>query len=154
MVVAGLQEGPVRASRGTLLHPDAALDALLDGDFDMIVLPGGMLGVQHLRQDERIRRLLERMREKNRCLAAICAAPSILAAYGYLDGKQATSNPKFKDQVALGSVRYREEAVVEDGNVITSRGPGTSIAFALALVERLAGAAKRQEVEAGLVLPA
>lgn len=154
VVVAGLREGPVRASRGTVLHPDATLDAVMDQDFDMVVLPGGMPGVEHLRQDERVRSVLERQRNKNRYIAAICAAPSILAAYGHLDGKQATSNPKFKEQVAVGSVCYLEQAVVEDGEVITSRGPGTSIAFALALVERLAGAAKRQEVEAGLVLPA
>ncbi len=64
-----------------------------------------------------------------------------------------TSNPKFKDQVAIDGVSYLEDAVVTDGNIVTSRGPGTSIPFALALVDKLAGAAKRKEVQAGLVLP-
>jgi 4-methyl-5(b-hydroxyethyl)-thiazole monophosphate biosynthesis len=154
VVVAGLSAGPVKGSRHTVLHPDETLDAVMNEDFDMIVLPGGMPGVAHLREDARVRELLERFRSKGRYLAAICAAPSILAAYGHLDGKQATSNPKFKDQVAIDRVRYREEAVVEDGTVITSRGPGTSIPFALALVEKLAGRDKRNEVESGLVLPA
>lgn len=154
VVVAGLQEGPVKASRGTVLHPDVTLDAVMDQDFDMVVLPGGMPGVKHLQEDERVRGLLERQRSKNRCIAAICAAPSILAAYGHLEGKRATSNPKFKEQVAIGPVRYVEDAVVEDGEVITSRGPGTSILFALALVERLWGTQRRREVEAGLVFPA
>lgn len=152
VVVAGLQEGPVRGSRETTVVPDAALDAVMDQDFDMITLPGGMPGVKHLREDERIKTLLERFRGRGRYTTAICAAPSILAAYGYLQGKQATSNPKFKDQVALDGIRYREDAVVEDGQVVTSRGPGTSIPFALALVEKLAGPDKRREVEAGLVL--
>lgn len=154
VVVAGLTEGPVSASRGTRLLPDAALDSVMAEDFDMLVLPGGMPGVKHLREDSRVKALIERFRSRGRTTAAICAAPSILAAYGYLEGKRATGNPKFRDQVALPGVDYREEPVVEDGALITSRGPGTAIPFALALVERLAGQEKRRQVEAGLVLPA
>ncbi len=153
VVVAGLASGPIKGSRDTVVVPDANLDAVVDNDFDMIVLPGGMPGVKHLREDARIKTLLERYTQKDRYAAAICAAPSIFAAYGHLDGRQATSNPKFKDQVAIDGVSYVEEAVVTDGNIVTSRGPGTSIPFALALVDKLAGAAKREEVQAGLVLP-
>jgi 4-methyl-5(b-hydroxyethyl)-thiazole monophosphate biosynthesis len=153
VVVAGLQDGPIKGSRDTKVVPDATLDAAMGQDFDMMVLPGGMPGVKHLREDARIKTLLERFARTNRYTAAICAAPSILAAYGYLDGRQATSNPKFKDQVAIDGVSYLEDAVVTDGNIVTSRGPGTSIPFALALVDKLAGAEKRKEVQAGLVLP-
>jgi protein deglycase len=152
VVAAGLRSGPVKGSRDTVVVPDAALDDILDHDFDMLVLPGGMPGVKNLREDSRIRNLLDRYTQSDRCAAAICAAPSVLAAYGHLAGKNATSNPKFKEQVAIEGVRYQEDPVVTDGNIVTSRGPGTSIAFALALVERLAGRAKRDEVEAGLVL--
>jgi 4-methyl-5(b-hydroxyethyl)-thiazole monophosphate biosynthesis len=151
VTVAGLRNGPVRGSRDTVVVPDAPLDAVLDRDYDMVVLPGGMPGVKHLHEDARIRTLLARYTQKDRYTAAICAAPSILADYGYLDGRRATSNPKFKDKVAIDGVSYREDAVVTDGNIVTSRGPGTSIDFALALVETLAGRAKRVEVEAGLV---
>jgi 4-methyl-5(b-hydroxyethyl)-thiazole monophosphate biosynthesis len=151
VTIAGLKDGPVRGSRDTVVVPDAALDAVMDRDFDMVVLPGGMPGVKNLHDDTRIKRLLMRYTQAGRYTAAICAAPSILADYGYLDGKQATSNPKFKDKVAIGGVLYREDAVVTDGNIVTSRGPGTSIDFALELVEKLAGPAKRAEVEAGLV---
>lgn len=154
VVVAGMKDGPVKGSRDTVVVPDTTLDAVMDRDFDMIVLPGGMPGVKHLREDARIKTLLARYTQrKNRYAAAICAAPSILAAYGHLDGRQATSNPKFKDQVAIDGVNYLEDAVVTDGNIVTSRGPGTSIPFALALIDKLAGAAKRDEVQAGLVLP-
>jgi 4-methyl-5(b-hydroxyethyl)-thiazole monophosphate biosynthesis len=152
VVVAGLKDGPVKGSRETVVVPDASLDAVMDQDFDMVALPGGMPGVKHLHEDARIKTLLARYTQTGRYTAAICAAPSILAAYGYLDGKHATGNPKFKDKVAIDGVRYREDAVVTDGNIITSRGPGTSIDFALALVEQLAGRAKRIEVESGLVL--
>ena len=152
VVVAGLRPGTVRGSRNTVLAPDAALDDVLNQDFDMLVLPGGMPGVKNLREDARIRKLLDRYTRADRCTGAICAAPSILAAYGHLAGRSATSHPQFREQVAIEGVSYREDAVVDDGNIVTSRGPGTAIAFGLALVEKLAGKAKRDEVEAGLVM--
>jgi 4-methyl-5(b-hydroxyethyl)-thiazole monophosphate biosynthesis len=83
--------------------------------------------------------------------AAICAAPMVLAEAGVLDGKQATSYPGFLD--ALPGVTVSASAVVQDGKVLTSRGPGTAMDFALALVEILTGAEKRQQVEAALVRP-
>ncbi|BAU49994.1 4-methyl-5(B-hydroxyethyl)-thiazole monophosphate biosynthesis protein [Sulfurifustis variabilis] len=150
VTVAGLGDGPVRGSRETTVVPDARLGDVMGREFDMLVLPGGMPGVKHLREDARIKTLLERYRDKR--TAAICAAPSILAAYGMLDGKRVTSNPKFREQVAVGGVDYREDDVVVDGSLVTSRGAGTAIPFALALVEMLAGRAKRDEVEAGLVM--
>lgn len=152
VVVAGLKDGPVKGSRDTRVLPDAELDAVMDHDFDMIALPGGMPGVKHLHEDARVKTLLERYTQQDRYTAAICAAPSILADYGYLEGRQATSNPKFRSQVAVNGVNYLEDSVVSDGNIVTSRGPGTSIPFALALVEKLAGRDKRLEVESGLVL--
>jgi 4-methyl-5(b-hydroxyethyl)-thiazole monophosphate biosynthesis len=152
VVVAGLRDGPVRGSRGTVLLPDAPLDAVFGEAFDMLVLPGGMPGVRHLREDPRIGALVQRFHEEARYTAAICGAPSVLAACGLLAGRRVTSNPKFKDEVARPDVHYREEAVVDDGALITSRGPGTAIAFALALVEKLTGRLRRAEVERGLVL--
>jgi len=99
--VAGLQDGPVKGSRETVVVPDAPLDAVMSQDFNMVVLPGGMPGVKHLHEDARIKTLLDRYTQKDRYTAAICAAPSILAAYGHLAGRNATSNPKFRDQVAI-----------------------------------------------------
>jgi len=118
----------------------------------MLVLPGGMPGVKHLREDLRIKKLLERYTRTDRSTGAICAAPLVLAAYGHLAGKKATSNPNFQDQVAIEGVRYCEDAVVVDGNIVTSRGAGTSIEFALTLVEQLAGKAVRDKVEVGMVI--
>jgi len=152
VVVAGLVRGPVKGSRETVLVPDAALDDAMKQDFDMLVLPGGMPGVKHLREDPRIRKLLQRYTQADRTTGAICAAPSVLAAYGHLAGRKATSNPKFRDQVAIEGVSYREDPVVVDGNIVTSRGAGTAIEFALTLVEKLAGKATRNEVEVGLVM--
>jgi len=152
VVTAGLDgTGPVTGSRQTQVVPDAGLDDVMDRDFDMITLPGGLPGVDHLKKDTRIQQLIERFHTKGKFTTAICAAPSILAAHGYLEGRQVTSNPKFQNQVNIGEVDYVEDPVVVDGPVVTSRGPGTAMEFGLKLVEMLAGEDTRDEVEAGLV---
>lgn len=149
VTTAGLQDGPVRASRGTVLVPDAALETALRQDFDLIALPGGMPGSEHLKNDSRIIALLQRMHAAGKYVAAICAAPMALHAAGLLEGKRATSFPGVLDRLP-GSHRYSSDAIVVDGNILTSRGPGTAMDFALALVELLTGSGKRQEVEAAL----
>lgn len=153
VVSAGLDEQPVRASRGTVLIPDTTLDAVADRDFDMIVLPGGLPGADHLDRDVRVRDRLKRMAAAGRYVAAICAAPKVLASSGLLDRRKATSFPGALDALDVPGLSYREEAVVQDGKIITSRGPGTAMDFALALIENLAGKAKRDQVEAGLQRP-
>jgi len=115
------------------------------------VLPGGMPGAAHLKADPRILRLLKDMAAAGKYTAAICAAPMVLAEAGVLEGRQATSYPGFLD--GLPGVTVSAAAVVRDGKVLTSRGPGTAMDFALALIETLAGADKRQQVEAALVRP-
>ena len=132
-----------------MLIPDMSLDEALKRDFDMVVLPGGQPGTNNLKADARIIRLVQRMAADARYVCAICAAPSVLATAGLLDGKHATSFPGSLD--TFPKVARQPLAVVEDGKFITSRGPGTAMDFALTLVERLAGKTKRDEVEAGLV---
>jgi 4-methyl-5(b-hydroxyethyl)-thiazole monophosphate biosynthesis len=153
VVAAGLDEGLVKCSRGVVLMPDASLDEVLDQDFDMVVLPGGLPGADHLRDDPRIQALLRRMAEQGRYTAAICAAPKVLASAGLLDGREATAYPGVLSAEALPATRVLETAVVRDGGVITSRGPGTAMDFALALIEALLGAEQRAAVEAPLVRP-
>lgn len=150
VVTAGLDAQPVRASRGMILLADMTLDAALQQEFDMIVLPGGLPGADHLRDDPRVIELLKKMAASDRYTAAICAAPRALARAGLLDGKRATSYPGALDIDAVPGIEYLEMPVVTDGRVITSRGPGTAMDFALTLIEALAGKTKRDEVEAGL----
>lgn len=150
VVTAGLEEGPVTASRGVVLLPQMTLEQALERDYDMVVLPGGMPGASNLENDLRLRELLRTMAVDGKFTAAICAAPRVLASAGVLSGKRATSYPGHLDQMDLPDVEYRQEAVVQDGKVITSRGPGTAMDFALHLVEQLVGREKRNEVEAGL----
>lgn len=150
VVAAGLTKRPVKASHGTTLVPDASLDEVLEREFDMIVLPGGLPGADNLNNDERVHALLKRLAGEGKFTCAICAAPIVLAKAGLLDGKKATSYPGFLDKMALPGVTYTGAAVERDGTVITSRGPGTAMDFALALIEALKGQATRDKVEAGL----
>lgn len=151
VVTAGLDGNPVRASRGVMLVPDAELDTALERNYDMVVLPGGAEGANNLNNDTRINELLKAMADSGRFTAAICAAPKVLAASGVLDGRQATCYPGHIDRDNPQQIRLSDDPVVVDGKVITSRGPGTAMDFALTLIETLTGKAKRDEVEAGLV---
>ncbi len=148
VVIASLAGSPVAGSHGIRIAADTPLAALAEQDFDMIALPGGMPGAMHLRNDARIAGLLRRHRAGGRPVAAICAAPMVLEAAGVLDGRRATSYPGFLEDAKHTAVTG--EAVVTDDGVITSRGPGTALDFALALVAELAGPAVRGEVESRL----
>jgi 4-methyl-5(b-hydroxyethyl)-thiazole monophosphate biosynthesis len=150
VVTAGLDAQPVTASRGMTLLPDMTLEMALQQSFDMVVLPGGLPGADHLGDDPRVIRLLQEMAASDAYTAAICAAPRVLARAGLLDGKRATSYPGALDIEAVPGIEYLETAVVTDGRVITSRGPGTAMDFALVLIETLVGKSRRDEVEAGL----
>ena len=153
VVTAGLADGPVRASRGVVVVPDTTLDRVADDDFDMIALPGGLPGADHLNADPRIHRILRRTAAAGGYAAAICAAPKVLAGAGLLDGRKATGYPGVLDRLNLPRTELLQRAVVTDGRIVTSRGPGTAMDFALELIERLLGKTKRDEVEAPLVRP-
>lgn len=149
VTLAGLTAGALRGSRNITLQPDTTLDAVLHDPFDMVVLPGGLPGTTHLRNDARVIQLVQYMAQQGKQVAAICAAPSVLAAAGLLDGKRATCYPSCLDE--FPNVLLQTSAIERVGNLTTSRGPGTAMDFALTLAERLAGKTKRDEVEAALV---
>ncbi len=151
VVTAGLAPGAVTASRGTVLVPDSTLEAEQDGTFELVVLPGGLPGARYLEEDPRVLALLRRQSAAGRMTAAICAAPRVLAVAGLLDGRRATAYPGSVSAADFPRVALLGDAVVVDGPVVTSRGPGTAMDFALQLIELLMGAACRGEVEASLV---
>lgn len=153
VICAGLDGQTVRASRGVVLVPDMTLDEALADDYDMIVLPGGLPGADHLANDPRIIDLVKRMSLAGKYTAAICAAPRVLARAGVLDNRAATSFPGAIDIDAIEGIDYREQPVVVDGRVITSRGPGTAMDFALELIRHLKGNAVCDRVEASLQRP-
>ncbi len=150
VVVAGLHEGPVVSARRVRVLPDSLIDSVMADDFDMIVLPGGQPGSDNLNADPRVKTLIADFHRKGKFTAAICAAPFVLANAGVIGGKRVTSYPSYRDK--LGSALYEERTVVEDGTVLTSRGPGTALCFGLALVEKLAGKEKAREIRDGMLI--
>ena len=151
VTVAGLDDGIVTGSHGIAVEPDCSLDGALERDYDMVVLPGGLPGATNLERDTRLIAVLRNMADSERFTAAICAAPQVLATAGLLENRTATSFPGVLDAGRVPGLRLTDNPVEQDGTVITSRGPGTAMDFALELIERLLGRRKRDEVEAALV---
>ena len=136
---ASLAGRQVTGSHGIRIEADITIDAVDAADYDMIVLPGGMPGADHLKNDARVIGLLKRFASAGRYTAAICAAPGVLAHAGLLEGRTATSFPGFLRSDSAPGLKLTDAPVVIDGSVITSRGPGTAIEFSLALIELLVG---------------
>jgi 4-methyl-5(b-hydroxyethyl)-thiazole monophosphate biosynthesis len=148
VVVAGLSDGVISASRGVRLLPDMGLDEALKQDFDMVALPGGLPGSDHLANDSRIVRMLQSMSASGRLVGAVCAAPKALARSGVLNGKMATAYPGVLQ--AEHHPNITGDAVTRDGRVITGRSAGTVMDFALELIEALVGPETRLKVESSL----
>jgi 4-methyl-5(b-hydroxyethyl)-thiazole monophosphate biosynthesis len=148
VVAAGLEPGRACGSHDIALETDASLDSVDATAFDAVILPGGMPGSARLRDDRRVTALVSDFAARGKLVAAICAAPIALDAAGVLKGRRATSYPGHE----LPSAEFSEERVVEDGNVITSRGPGTALEFALALAVRLAGPERAAELRSAMLV--
>lgn len=114
-------------------------------DADVIVLPGGMPGAATLGESEELRRLILRFTKENKLIAAICAAPMVLGKLGALKGKKATCYPGFEEY--LEGAECTGALVEKDNNVITGKGPGAAMEFALTIVESLQGKEKVQELK-------
>ncbi|CAO2833345.1 unnamed protein product [Amaranthus hypochondriacus] len=146
VVVASVGEKlEILASRKVKLVADVHLDEAAKSSYDLIVLPGGLGGAQAFAASEKLVEMLKKQRESNKPYGAICASPAlVLETHGLLEGKKATAFPamcnKLSDQSEI------ENRVVVDGNLITSRGPGTSMEFALAIVEKFLGRDKALEL--------
>ncbi len=149
VTLAGTEEGPIKGSRGVLVVADQLLTDALSQEFDMVVLPGGQPGTSNLQANTDLIRFLKTMDGRGKHLAAICAAPLVLQTARVIGDATITSHPSVKDQ--LEGVGYAEDRVVVDGRVVTSRGPGTALEFALKLVEILFGPDMVEKVNAGVM---
>lgn len=149
VITAGTASGIITGRNGIKVEPDAELDEAAGYEYDMIVLPGGAVGTENLKQDKRVEKILKDYMDKGKFISAICAAPTVLSAAGLTVGKTVTSHPTVRGD--LGSAKVTDERVVVDGNIITSQGPGTAMEFAFRLVEILFGPEKVEEVNVGVL---
>ena len=155
VLVAGVEgDGTVKCSRDVKISPDLSLAAAIPkGPFDCIVLPGGGPGAAALAANGEVGNLLKEQDAAGKVIAAICAAPTALLAHGIGLGKNITSYPApaFKEKLT-GPYKYQEEKVVVDGNIVTSRGPGTTFDFGLELVKILIGEEKMKEIASAMLI--
>ena len=142
----------VTGSHAVQVRADATLAAGAKETWDMVVLPGGLPGSTNLRDDPDVQALLKKQNQAGRKLAAICAAPIALGALGLLEGKRATSYPG-REKELLGATCVTDR-VVRDGNIVTSRGPGTSLEFALELVSELRSKEAAEKLRSGMLVKA
>ena len=149
VTLAATEDGNIQGSRGVTVVPDSPLDEVDASEYDMVVLPGGQPGTNNLLKDKRVPALLVKMNQDNKRIAAICAAPVVLKSAGLLENKTITSHPSVRDE--LKNDLYSEKRVVVDGNIITSRSPGTAMEFALKLVEILFDTARMETVNKGVM---
>jgi 4-methyl-5(b-hydroxyethyl)-thiazole monophosphate biosynthesis len=138
VVVAGLGKDVVTSQGGVKITADVRIEQY-DGLPDAVVLPGGAQGAINLRNSDVVLSLLDRMKEADRWIGAICAAPGVvLPKTGILKGKKATCYPGYERNFGYETV-FSSDRVVTDGKLVTSRGPGTALEFSIELVRRLVG---------------
>ncbi len=150
VVTACLERRRVLGAHGIRILADTHIDEVNHTLFDMIVLPGGLVGANNLRDNPKVQELLGKFDNDNKLIGAICAAPIALSSAKVLK-KAYTCYPSFETQIENKGY-IPEEDVVRDQNITTSRGPSTAISFALSLIEQLCGEEKAQEIKQGLLL--
>lgn len=139
----------VTGSHNVTFLADALASEVNYDELDGIVLPGGMPGTLNLGADETVNKIIKEFAAAGKLVCAICAAPSVLGVTGILEGKKATCHPGFEEKLVGATVS--EDEVVVDGNIITSRGMGTALAFALAIVRYYKDDTAVEEISKGLV---
>ena len=139
VTIAGLTPNVVEGKHGMKIVPDKPIDDVTTEDFDAVICPGGNPGYKNLRKDPRVINMVKKAFDSNKLVAAICAGPAVLSDAGILKGKACTIYPGMENELRKGGCEPKEDMVVVDDNIVTSRGPATALPFALKLAEKLAG---------------
>ena len=151
VTVASVDKMQVTASRGVKLAADKLISQCAGQTYDLIALPGGMPGAEHLRDCKELEAMLKKQSKEKRLFAAICASPAVvLLHHGLLGQRRATCHPNFVEK--LPNTEAVESRVVVDVNLVTSRGPGTALEFALTLVELLFGKENVEQIAASMLV--
>lgn len=152
VAVISLREDEVTGARGTQIRTDGNI-ALLDRHdvFDLVVLPGGQPGTDNLAADPRVISLITNQAATGRWVAALCAAPKVLAKAGLIKDKRITHYPGALTPAEQQGATVTDHPVEVDGKLITGRSPGAAMDFALTVIEQIAGVELRQKIEADLL---
>ena len=139
----------VKGAHGISVKADKLFEEVDFEEGTMLILPGGMPGASNLSAHEGLKNIILKYSSENKYLAAICAAPFVYGELGILNGKKATCYPSFEPRL-IGAV-LSEETVVQDGKIITGKGPGFAVDFGLKIVEELQGGVQSNKVAQGLL---
>ncbi|MDD3052232.1 MAG: DJ-1/PfpI family protein [Candidatus Cloacimonetes bacterium] len=151
VTIASVMLQQITTVHGIKIVADCTIEDCINKEYDLIVLPGGMPGAEHLRDCKILIDLLKQQQEDKKLYGAICASPVIvLQSHGLLEGKQATAYPGMAESLKIRTAINKN--VVIDNNCITSKGPGTVLKFALTLVEMLYGKQKSDELKHQMIL--
>lgn len=140
----------VKGAHDVIIISDDIFEEIDFAKGHMMVLPGGMPGTINLAKHLELGEVLKEYKASNKWLAAICAAPTVLAKYGIIEGKNATCYPGCEKD--FGNAIFQSEEIVIDGNIITSRGPGTALKFGIKLVELILGEEKANSIKVGMLI--
>lgn len=144
VILAHVKEPDARSAHGLVIKTHQAIDKISPESVRMLILPGGMPGSENLKNSTPVIKLVGDVYDKGGCVAAICAAPIVLAEAGVLTGKKVTCYPGFEKQ--LTGATYTNVPAITDGNVITGKGPGAAFDFAIELAKKLGKGAEVKEL--------
>lgn len=147
--ICSLKDYAVSGSHNIKVTADVLINEMNFDEVDAVILPGGMPGAVNLKKDDRVIKLIRHFNENKKLVCAICAAPIVLKEAGITDNIRITSYPDVKEQ--LKGCIYSEDAVVRDGNVITSRGPATAMSFAYKILESFIDSEKVSRLKSGML---
>ena len=137
VVVAGIEPQVIEGAHGMKFVSDISIDEVNVDNFEAVICPGGNPGYLNLRKDSRVLAIIKEAFDSNKLVAAICAAPAVLAKAGILRGRKCTIYPGMEAELEKGGGKPQKDLVVEDGNIITSQGPATALLFAFRVADRL-----------------
>ncbi|MEA2096876.1 MAG: DJ-1 family glyoxalase III [Candidatus Cloacimonadota bacterium] len=150
VTVASVDKLQITGSCGTRIIADKLIDECTNEQYDLIALPGGLPGAEHLRDSQVLTSLLKKQAADGKYYAAICASPTVVLQYhGLLDGKKATVNPALADDLIIQD--EIDKRVVVDGNCITSKARGTVLEFAIQLIELLYDKSKAEKIKTDML---
>jgi 4-methyl-5(b-hydroxyethyl)-thiazole monophosphate biosynthesis len=149
VIVAGVDGSIITSAHNLKIETDTTIDKVSAEELDLVVLPGGLPGATNLAKSEEVKALLQEMDKKGKFVGAICAAPIALKEAGVLKEKY-TAYPGWEENIRKEGY-VSDKKVVEDKNVLTSKGPATAICFGLEIVKKFVGEKKYNQLKAGLL---
>ena len=152
ITTVGITGKMVTGGHAVTIETDTTIDKIDSESLDGVIIPGGMPGAENVVSSTHAQDLVKKLFKDGKLVAAICAAPAVvLEPLGILEGKTSTCYPGFEGRFKQAT--FSENRVVQDGTVITSRGPGTAAEFAVALIEYLVDAQTAEKIRSGTLQP-